>query len=195
MRVNQATLAAHRAAILNSAGGLFRRNGIAAVGIAEITRAAGLTHGAFYGHFASKCVLAAESCAHMMRQSAGRWRCRDGETAEDALHRLIDAYLSPAHRDAPEGGCALPALGAEASRDPALRPAMAAGVAGLAAALTELLAARHPTRDQAACEAAALATLAALGGGLVLARSLAADPPRSDAALTAAAALARQACA
>ena len=67
MRVDRPTVASHRAAILQAAGRLFRRRGIAAVPVAEITREAGLTHGGFYGHFASKDALAANRAAAALK--------------------------------------------------------------------------------------------------------------------------------
>lgn len=194
MRVDRTTLAAHRAAILDRASALFRRDGIGAVGVADITRAAGLTHGAFYSHFPSKTALAAEACRHSLLAGAQSWRRRAevaGQAGQDKLAAVIDAYLSAENRDRPEQACALPALGAETTRDPALRPAMAAGVAALAEVLRELLAERHPGRDADAHAQAALGMLATMSGGLVLARTLAADPDRSDAALAAAARLAK----
>jgi TetR/AcrR family transcriptional repressor of nem operon len=195
MRVDQKTLAAHRAAILEQAGALFRRRGIESVPVADITRAAGLTHGAFYGHFTSKTALAAESCQHSLERAAERWRqcaadaVRDGQ---DPLAVLIDAYLSAANRDALESSCALAALGQETSRHPDLRPAIDAGVTALLAVLEDVIAVHQPT---AAPASAALAVLAAMNGGLTLARALAADPQRSAAALAAAATLAKRAAA
>jgi TetR/AcrR family transcriptional repressor of nem operon len=196
MRVDRKTQAAHRAAILHQASELFRRGGIERVGVADVTRAAGLTHGAFYGHFPSKAALAAEACQYSMRGVAELWRNHAAEAqarGEDPLGALIDAYLSPASRDTPERACALSALGAETSRDPALRAAMASGVDTLAEVLVEVLASVHPKRDIATHAQAALAVMSAMSGGLLLARTLAADPDRSNAALAAAAALARRA--
>jgi TetR/AcrR family transcriptional regulator, transcriptional repressor for nem operon len=196
MRVDQKTLAAHRAAILEQAGPLFRRRGIDAVAVADITRAAGLTHGAFYSHFASKTALAAESCQHSLERAAERWRQRAAEAVSgghDPLAALIDAYLSAANRDAPDPSCALAALGPEASRNPDLRPAMDAGVTALVTVLQDVIAARQPEADAATHARAALAVLAAMNGGLILARALSADPERSATALAAAAALAKRA--
>jgi TetR/AcrR family transcriptional regulator, transcriptional repressor for nem operon len=196
MRVDRKTQAAHRAAILHQASELFRRGGIERVGVADITRAAGLTHGAFYGHFPSKAALAAEACQHSMNGMAELWRNHAAEAqarGQDPLGALIDAYLSPATRDTPEQGCALSALGAETSRDPDLRAAMASGVDTLAQVLVEVLTSRHPHRHAATNTQAALAVMSAMSGGLILARTLAADPERSNAALAAAAALARRA--
>jgi TetR/AcrR family transcriptional repressor of nem operon len=181
---------------LHQASELFRRGGIERVGVADITRAAGLTHGAFYGHFPSKAALAAEACQHSMYLTAELWRDRAAKARareQDPLGALIDAYLSPASRDAPEQGCALSALGAETSRDPDLRSAMASGVNTLAQVLVEVLTSLHPDRDAATNDRAALAVMSAMSGGLLLARALAADPERSNAALAAAATLARRA--
>jgi len=196
MRVDRKTQAAHRAAILHRASELFRRGGIERVGVADITRAAGLTHGAFYGHFPSKAALAAEACQHSMNGMAELWRNRAAEArvrGQDPLGAVIDAYLSPASRDMPEQGCALSALGAETSRDPALRAAMASGVDALTQVLVEVLTGLHPKRKAAANAQAALAVMSAMSGGLLLARTLVADPERSNAALAAAAGLARRA--
>ncbi len=195
MRVDQKTLAAHRAAILEQAGPLFRGRGIDGVAVADVTRAAGLTHGAFYSHFASKTALVAESCQESLQRSAERWRQRAAEAAragQDPLAAVIDAYLSTANRDAPDSSCAFAALGPETSRNPDLRPAMDAGVSALLLALQDLIATRKPEADAAAL---ALAVLAVMSGGLVLARTLIADPERSAAALAAAAALAKRAAA
>jgi TetR/AcrR family transcriptional repressor of nem operon len=189
-------MAAHRAAILDHAGRLFRQHGIDGVAVADITSAAGLTHGAFYGHFPSKTALAAESCRATLEHSAQRWRQRAAEASSagaDPIAALIDAYLEPARLDQPETGCTLAALGPEASRDKALLPAMASGVTALTDVLQELLAERRPDDPPAVRLQTALAILVAMNGGLNLARALAADPDQSAAALRAAAALAKRA--
>ena len=197
MRVDRSTVATHRAAILQAAGRLFRRRGIAAVPVAEVTRAAGLTHGAFYGHFASKEALAAEPCRDSLEAAARRWVARAGRArarGREPLASLIDGYLSERHRDAPEEGCVLAALGPEIARaGPPLAGALGDGVAALTAVLEQELRHRHPTWPAAACRQGALAILAVLTGGIILARACRADPVRSRAALDAAAKLARDA--
>ena len=196
MKVNRTTLAEHRAAMLAHAGRLFRRRGIAAVGVADITAAAGLTHGAFYGHFPSKQALAAESCRDSLLAAAARWRRRAARATEagaDPLATLIDGYLSQSHRDAPETGCALATLGTETTRDPALRAALADGTNALLAALADALATSRPHIAFADRQSIALAVLSAMNGGLILARALADTPDQSVAALAAAAAAARRA--
>jgi TetR/AcrR family transcriptional repressor of nem operon len=196
MRVDRKTMAAHRAAILRQAGRLFRQHGIDGVAVADITGAAGLTHGAFYGHFLSKTALAAESCRHSLENSARIWRERAAEarsTGADPLEALIDSYLTPTHRDSRAASCMLASIGPEASRDPDLRPELAIGVNALTAVLQDLLAERRPHATPQQHHQAALAVLAALSGGLNLARALSADPERSAAALQSAAALAKRA--
>ncbi len=191
-------MAAHRASILRHAGRLFRRHGIDGVAVADITGAAGLTHGAFYGHFPSKSALAAESCRHSLENSARIWRERATKArlaGMDPLEALIDAYLTPTHRDSRESSCMLASVGPEASRDPNLSPDLTAGVSALALVLQELIADRHPDTDPQQNNHAALAVLSALSGGLTLARALSADPEQSAAALHSAAALAKRAAA
>jgi len=196
MRVNRKTMAEHRAAILRQAGRLFRQHGIDGVAVADITGAAGLTHGAFYGHFPSKTALAAESCRHSLENSARIWRERAAEArsaGRDPIDALIDAYLTPVHRDSLGASCMLASVGPEASRDPNLRPDLAAGVTALTLVLQELIVERRPDAEPQQHLRAALAVLAALSGGLTLARALSADPERSAAALQSAAALAKRA--
>jgi TetR/AcrR family transcriptional repressor of nem operon len=198
MKVDRKTLARHRAAMLEQAGKLFRVRGFGAVGVADITQAAGLTHGAFYGHFASKSALAAESCRAALLASAAQWRRRAADAMEaglDPLGALIDRYLAPSHRDAPDDGCAIATLGPEAARDPALRAALADGTNALLEVLREVLEATRPHITPEARPGIALAVLSAMNGGLILARMLADQPAASDAALAAAAAAARRAAA
>src|SRR5687768_14918347 len=78
VKVTKEQAAAHRAAIVAAAGRLFRERGFDGVGVAEITRAAGLTHGGFYGHFASKDALAAEACGQAFAESLARLEARLG---------------------------------------------------------------------------------------------------------------------
>ena len=194
MKVDQPTFAAHRAAILRQAGRLFRSRGLGGVGVAEISRAAGLTHGAFYGHYPSKAALAAEALGGSLLEAAAKWRRRAAAARAEGrcgLAELVGGYLTVRHRDALEDGCALAALGPEVARaEPPLPEALRAGVAAMAAALQDEIALIRPALPAAECQGAALAMLAAMNGGLILARALAADDDASRAALRSAAALA-----
>lgn len=197
MRVSRQTLAVHRSAILNQASRLFRRQGIAAVGVADITHAAGLTHGAFYGHFPNKTALAAEACRKSLLEGADRWRSRAARAraeGRDPIAAIVRTYLSERHRDHPDEGCALAALGTEIVRaEPPLRAALDDGIAALSEVLHEEIGARRPELDAEALHRTALGLLAALTGGLIIARAVASDSERSRAALEAAAEMAIQA--
>lgn len=178
MRVSKETAAAHRGAIVVAAGRLFRRHGISGVAVAEITRAAGLTHGGFYGHFASKEALAGEAIAGAFSEGLARL-----ETAPD-LAGYLRGYLSRGHRDRPEDGCVMVALGTEVGRCGEVVDAVwAMGVAGFVAALARRL--PEGATDDDARRARASALLAMLVGGLSLARGLArTDIAASDRLLT-----------
>ncbi|TNC09687.1 TetR family transcriptional regulator, partial [Methylobacterium terricola] len=108
MRVTREQFQENRRRILDAAGRLFREKGFAAVTVAEVMEAAGLTHGGFYGHFASKEDLAAQALAGALAPAP-----REPGAAPD-LAGFVAAYLSAAHRDRPGAGCALAALGSEA---------------------------------------------------------------------------------
>ncbi len=66
MRVTREQAAAHRERILDVAGTLFRERGFDRIGVADVMKQAGLTHGGFYGHFKSKEDLAAEITARVL---------------------------------------------------------------------------------------------------------------------------------
>ena len=197
MRASRQTFETHRAAILHAAGRMFRDHGVDRVSLAEVSREAGLTHGAFYGHYPSKTALVEASCRESMRRAAETWRRRaldaraSGNCGVDAI---VMAYLSESHFDAPEHGCALGAIGQELTRgDAALRQALAEGVAALTAVLVEEVAVWRPGLDPASTERIAQGVLAVMAGGLVLSRSIT-DPVKSAAALLAARGAARAAC-
>jgi TetR/AcrR family transcriptional regulator, transcriptional repressor for nem operon len=184
MKVSREQAAENRRRIVETAGRLFRENGYDGIGVADIMKHAGLTHGGFYGHFASKDDLAVEASAQALASKAGVWDL--GETAPDdpaepALARFLTSYLSPNHRDDPGNGCALAALGADAAREPvAVRGAFTAAVR----TRLEKLMAMLPGRNPAARRRRAIAALTSAVGALVLARAVA-DPELSAEILSA----------
>jgi TetR/AcrR family transcriptional repressor of nem operon len=196
MRVTAETHRSHGAAILRAASALFRARGLAAVSVADVTHAAGLTHGAFYGHFDSKAGLAGAACRAVFEASAASWRARASAARDaggDGLDAIIDAYLTERHRDDAAHGCAIATLGPEMARgDAGLHGALSDGTGALLAVLEEEIASRHPQADAPSRAAAALAVLSSMAGGILVARALT-DPDRSRAALAAASAAARAA--
>ena len=178
MRAKSEQKAETRQRILEAAGSLFRQHGIDAVGVDAIMHAAGLTHGGFYAHFASKEALVAEVSTASLARSAARWqRISKDEPCEVALARIVGSYLDPAHVAAVRQGCVLATLGPEMARRPEARPAISASVRAMLDALDRCL----PGRDRQR----ALTALATMVGAVVLAR-LADEPALSDAFLAAA---------
>jgi TetR/AcrR family transcriptional regulator, transcriptional repressor for nem operon len=155
--------AATRERILTVAAELFRGHGIDAVGVDAIMRAAGLTHGGFYAHFASKEALVAEVLASSLAHSAGRWEwlSQTREPAE-ALRRIVHSYLDAAHVAAREQGCVLASLGPEMARREQMRPAITASIRRMLEAIRRTLPGRRRVR--------AVEALSGMVGAVVLAR-------------------------
>src|ERR1700684_3211094 len=110
MRVSREKAAEHRERILDAAAALFRANGFGGIGVADIMKAADLTHGGFYGHFESKDDLAAQASRRAMTRAAITWRRRVAEAPDAPFAALLQHYLSPSHRDDPGAGCVFAAL-------------------------------------------------------------------------------------
>lgn len=121
MKVSREQVSEHKTKVLDAAGKLFRERGFDNVSVSEIMKAAGLTHGAFYGHFASKEALVAEAIAYGVTPAPA--------AKPKPAAAYADSYLSIAHRDNRAGGCDFAGLGTEAARgSPGLRHAMTAAV-------------------------------------------------------------------
>lgn len=101
-------------AILASAAGLLRKQGIRASSVTDVMRGAGLTVGGFYNHFDSKEHLFTET---IRRVGLGRVLAHArGGTPLERARSVLRRYLSRAHRDRPEEGCILPSAVAEVAR-------------------------------------------------------------------------------
>jgi TetR/AcrR family transcriptional repressor of nem operon len=169
MRVSREKAAEHREQIIDAAGMLFRSKGFGGVGVADIMKAADLTHGGFYGHFASKDDLIAQASERSMVRAAANWRKVVAEAPDNPYAALLKHYLSQRHRDDPGHGCAFAALSGDASRcGKPVRDAFAQGLEPL----IDILARVIPGRSKAARRRKAIAALAELVGALVLARAV-----------------------
>lgn len=166
MKVSREQMAQNRSRILTEAARLFRDKGFEAVSVAEVMKAAGLTHGGFYGHFRSKDDL----IAHAIEHATG------SNSASDDTDDWIDSYLSAPHRDHPELGCPMAALaGLMRDRAPEARAAMAQKLSAQIASLTDAM----PGADPAERRRAAIGSWSAMVGALILARAID-DPVLSD---------------
>jgi TetR/AcrR family transcriptional repressor of nem operon len=183
MKVSREQFAENRERILDVASTLFREKGFDGIGIADIMKAAGMTHGGFYRHFESKDDLVDQASRKALARGAAYWERSTGEGDPDtALPRLLQMYLSEAHRDASGRGCAVAALGADAARqNDVVRKTFAHGVEQLVAKLTALL----PGRTRAVRRRKALASFSQMVGALVLSRAVD-DPALSKEILAAA---------
>ena len=164
MRYPVEDTAAKHERIVQEASRLFRERGFENVSVAEVMKAAGLTHGAFYAHFRSKEELQAAAVAYGQKVSLDRMHRSNSKKS-----KLSDAdrYLSRWHRDNPGDGCTMAALAQEVARStPEAKAALEQG-------LEEMLSARSGDRKEAIFRAAALL------GGVVLARAVQ-DPRLSD---------------
>lgn len=172
-----------RRRILHAAARQFRAKGYRAAGVDEVMRAAGLTAGGFYAHFASKRALLAEALRGSLEEARARlFAGLEGLEGAVWLRAVVGRYLSRAHRDDLAGGCALAALAAEAAREgPRPRQAVEAYVRELGAELAP----RTPPAPGLAPEDRVLATVALLSGALALARAVE-DPQLSERILRAA---------
>src|SRR5215208_6118192 len=117
MRYTKDHKQATRRRILDAAGRRLKEDGIDGAGVAAVMSDAGLTNGAFYGHFTSKEDLVANVLADQLRTQRHRFDAQPPDRA--GLEAIIRAYLSPQHRDEWAEGCPSAALLDEIDRRPA----------------------------------------------------------------------------
>ncbi len=155
--------------IVATAARAIRRGGFDGVGVADIMKEAGLTHGGFYAHFSSRNAMLAEALERAGQDSAARLTqgiaVRKSRGASD-LRALVEGYLSDRHLDDIEAGCPVAALASEVPRQsPEVRDASAQRVHSLLALVRRAL-----PPDEPADSIAAVA--GQLVGALQLARAL-----------------------
>ena len=169
MKVSREQAAQNRERIVETAAQLFRERGFDGIGVADLMKAAGLTHGGFYGHFSSKEDLIAEASARALMGSLALFVKVAERAPRDPLSAVADAYLTSRHRDQPGEGCVLAALGPEVSRQ---GPAVRRTVTDHVRAAVDLLATLVPGRSKAARRQKAISTYATLVGTMVMARAV-----------------------
>jgi len=158
MRYPVEETAAKHERIVREASRMFRERGFENVSVAEVMKAAGLTHGAFYAHFGSKEELQTAAVAYGQKVSLGR--AQRSKSNKKSKGSFADRYLSQWHRDNPGDGCTMAALAEEVARStPELKAAFEQG-------LENMLSAEGGDRKEA------IFLVAALMGGVVLARAV-----------------------
>jgi TetR/AcrR family transcriptional repressor of nem operon len=169
MKVSREQAAANRERIVEVAGKLFRENGFDGIGVADLMKAAGLTHGGFYGHFKSKDDLAGEACSRAMARASEKWAALARVPRGDPRAEIVKQYLTESHCDGPGAGCLFAALGSDVGRQG--RPIRRAFREGLRS-LVGVLARVTPGRTRVAKRKQALADMAQMVGAVVLARAV-----------------------
>lgn len=187
MRVSKEQAALNRQRIIDTASRLFRERGIDGVGVADLMKEAGFTHGGFYNHFPSKEALAAEACGAAFEgalsgllEALSQGKGRSGA----ALSRYVEQYLTPRHRDDASGGCPMAALAVDAGRQAEeVQAAYATGLESVVSVFARQLSELEPedTGGEAASRERALRLVSEMVGALVLARAVAdAQPELSE---------------
>jgi TetR/AcrR family transcriptional repressor of nem operon len=176
-RASRAQMELHRQTVLHAASKMVRERGVDGVTVPEVMATAGLTHGGFYRHFESKDALVAQACAAAFTQRLADMddALETTDNAEAARRAWLEVYLSPAHRDAPENGCATAALAGDVARAPegaALREAYLDGLRSMIEKMGRL--GNRPEYAEAR-EQEVLVELATAVGALVLSRAIAGD--------------------
>jgi TetR/AcrR family transcriptional regulator, transcriptional repressor for nem operon len=165
---SQAQKAENRQRVLENASRQIREHGIEALGVADCMRSAGLTHGAFYGHFASRDALIVEALEYALTQSKERMGAREIDArkrSETPLQSIAEAFLDERHVKTPGSGCALCALAGEARH---ASPEIRAMLTRYLHELTSRVAQATSSGD----EKSALGIVATIVGAVTLARTV-----------------------
>jgi AcrR family transcriptional regulator len=160
--------------ILEAASRAIRRSGYSGVGVADIMKDAGLTHGGFYAHFDSREAMLAEAADRAGAEGVAVLARAAGDAPpKQALEALLRTYLSKEHIEGIETGCAVAALGSEMPRQ-AIRVRRAA--TRRIKEMIDVVARQSPDWGRRDAHQHALVTTATMVGALVLARAV--DDPR-----------------
>src|SRR3954471_1713517 len=156
------------ARIVKKASVRLREKGAHGIGVADLMKDAGLTHGGFYAHFDSREALVIEAFGYAMDRAVEHWRKIAAETPpEKRLSMIVDSYVSTVHRDDPGRGCAVPTLGAEIARESAkTRKAFGAKLDQM----IDLVADQIPDVPRKTARRLAMGTMATMMGAVVMSR-------------------------
>ena len=169
MKVSRDQAVRNRKRILDAAAQRFRERGFEGIGVADLMKEAGLTHGGFYGHFSSKDDLIAQAAARELTRSLAQWSEVGERASGDRLSEIAAVYLTKTHRDNPGRGCVLAALGPDVSRQG--QPVRSA-VTDYVRSTVDLLVKVVPGKSKATRRNKAISTYATLVGAMVLARAV-----------------------
>jgi TetR/AcrR family transcriptional repressor of nem operon len=166
-KVSKEVMAEHKEQIIAAAARRYRERGFDGVGVADLMKEVGLTHGGFYRHFSSKDELIALSAFRAVSETINEWRKIANDAPGDRLEAVAHYYLSLCHHDHPETGCLAAALGCELSRLPSsVKDAVTHGEHQI----IEFLSGIAPGKTKALRRKQAIIAFASMVGGMILAR-------------------------
>lgn len=169
MKVSREQAQENREKVVAAAARLFRERGIDGIGVAELMKSVGLTHGGFYGQFGSKEELVAEACTWAFERSVAKWKRTVAAHPEEGVGAIAASYLRPEHRDRPGAGCAAAALAGDMAREGVhARQAFTQGVRDLVGVMAASRGDAPPEERQRE----ALADFSLMVGAVVLARAV-----------------------
>jgi TetR/AcrR family transcriptional repressor of nem operon len=167
-RVSKQQALRNREQVVASAARLFLERGVQDVSVTDLMAEAGLTHGGFYRHFASKEALVAEAVGHAFADRAQLLEDLDARGDHEAARReFVEKYLSAEHRDSPGAGCPAAGFSGDLAHEEAGGDAHAAYAEGIET-YGRWLAEGESPED--------LAAVATLIGAVVLARATSGTP-------------------
>lgn len=181
MKVTRQEAEENRSRVVLKAGELFREYGFDGIGIADLMKAAGLTHGGFYGQFRSKVDLAAEASRQALALNVALWRETMGRARGRALKAITGMYLSRPNLLVRSKGCTFASLCADASRQgEAVQTVFAEGIENHLQLLQEIVDGNGDEERRRR----SIVILSQMVGGLTLARAVG-DAPLAEEILAA----------
>ncbi len=169
---SKAEKAQSRERILTAAATKIRESGLDGVSVGELMKSVNLTHGGFYGHFESRAHLIAAALEQALADGEKASAAHAGKNGSVTVKSIVNSYLSPAHRDHPSSGCAIPTLAGEVSRaDPEVRAVMAQQLVKSFDAMGDALGETGQDTEQFAVSAWSM-----MVGAMMISRILADDP-------------------
>jgi TetR/AcrR family transcriptional repressor of nem operon len=164
MKVTKEKAAQNKESMVVAAARSYREKGIEGIGIAELARSAGLTHGGFYGQFpGGKDQLIAEAVTKTFEPNVNGWK------SAESLQAIVEYYLSEEHRDDWGNGCPIPSLGSDVARCGG--PASTSFTDGVRDLLDALML-HMPTGTAAEKSEKALHILVSIAGATLIARAV-----------------------
>jgi len=169
MKVTREQATQNRDRVIATAARLFRERGFDGIGISDLMKEVGLTHGGFYAQFPSKEHLMAEAATKAAREREAVMHQQFHDAPEKGVAGFAERYLSRRHRDNPGEGCYMATLGIDVARHgPLVRDAFTRCVRSA----LEILAKVEKAGSEKERRSQAIADYAMMIGGMVLARAV-----------------------